>query len=142
MRYESQKDRDREEVAIKLWSNGKAEYYKLGKDDVDFKVKSNSSSEIGYVEVKGRNRTLEDAFPLPVAARKLVKLQDRRAQDSTATRAFVIWACYDGIIACDLDTLKGVVRMGGRPPRKGSTNDIEVMVYYSADSSPFKQTKF
>ena len=142
MRFEVQKDRDREAAAIKFWGAGHVEYMKLGKWDTDFKITSHTSSKVGYAEVKGRNRNIDDAFPLPIAARKLVKLDDKRKQDSEATVAFVIWACLDGIVWCDLDTLRGVIRMGGRAPRKGSTNDIEVMAYYSANSSPFKTRKF
>jgi len=141
-RQETKSDRDRETKAIELWTNGHCDYYKLGKNDIDFKVRSHKTKQIGFVEVKGRNKPVAEAFPLPVAARKLVKLDDRRKQDPKATRAFLIWACTDGLIACDLDELNGVARMGGRPKRPNTANDWEVMVYCSAKDSPFKRAMF
>ena len=137
-RQERQSDRDRELKAMELWSQGNYEYYKLDPNDIDFKVRSKRTDVTAFIEVKGRNRTVDKAFPLPIAARKLVKLDDSRKQDKNATRAFIIWACTDGIIWCDLDELNGVARMGGRPQRPDTANDWEVMVYYNRNQAPFK----
>ena len=141
-RQEIQSDKDRESVAIELWANGRWEYYKLGENDIDFKVRLKETKEIGFVEVKGRNKTVAEAFPLPIAARKLVKLDDKRKQDPKATRAFVIWACTDGLITGDLDSLRGFARMGGRPKRPNTANDWEVMVYCGAQDSPFEKVMY
>lgn len=103
---------------------------KLGRHDIDFLVLSHVSNTKAYVEVKGRYRTVEDAYPLPIAARKLVKLYDALTSDPNVSKAFIIWACDDGIIAGDMDEIVGEAKVGGRPRRPGSANDWEVMVKF------------
>ena len=61
---------------MELWSQGNYEYYKLDPNDIDFKVRSKRTDVTAFIEVKGRNRTVDKAFPLPIAARKLVKLDE------------------------------------------------------------------
>jgi len=61
---------------------------------------------------------------LPIAARKVVKLCDKRLNP------VVIWACDDGIIYGKPNEIQGDVRWGGRKPREGSYNDQELMLYY------------
>ena len=68
---------------------------------------------------------MEDAFPLPVANRKLIKLADKELNP------IIIWACEDGIIYGRLDEIEGITRWGGRKARYGAANDQEVMCYYS-----------
>ena len=41
------------------------------------------------------------------------------------------FAIYDGIIFSRTEKLKGNIKVGGRKPRKGSSNDIEFMAYYN-----------
>ena len=79
---------------------------------------------IAYAEVKGRIRSIRDAYPLPMAIRKLVKLNDKRIT------GVVIWACDDGIIYGKIDKIYGDIRWGGRPSREGAVNDQELMAYY------------
>ena len=67
---------------------------------------------------------MKDAYPLPIAARKLVKLADKELQ------SVIIWACNDGIIYGQPSKLTGTVRYGGRALRPGAANDQEIMVYY------------
>jgi len=74
--------------------------------------------------VKGRIRTMRDAYPLPIAAKKLVKLIDKRLSP------VLIWCCEDGIIYGKANKLYGEIKWGGRPPRKDSFADNEMMVYY------------
>ena len=92
---------------------------------------------IGYAEVKGRNRKIEDAFPLPVAARKIVKLMDK----SKNVEPVIIWACLDGIIYGKIKELGGVLKVGGRKPREHAANDIEAMVYYY-ETADLKKIKY
>tara|TARA_B100000900_G_scaffold407918_1_gene421387 strand:+ start:66 stop:473 length:408 start_codon:yes stop_codon:yes gene_type:complete len=121
-RFETQSDLTREENAIKiLCEQSNAKYEKLGENDVDFKITKDEKTY--YAEVKGRNRTLENCYPLPVAARKIVKLCDTKAP-------IIIWDCEDAIIYGNVNKLQATGRTGGRTPREGSTNDIEFMLYF------------
>jgi hypothetical protein len=123
MRFESKKDIERETKAIELFCKKfSAKWTKLGDNDVDFKVTRNG--KICYVEVKGRNRNLVDAFPLPIAARKVVKLVDKGEQ------SIIIWDCFDGMIYGNTKDIKCIGKIGGRKPREGSSNDQEFMLYF------------
>ena len=136
MRFENKGDLDRELKAIKLFTgrfNGS--FTKLGDNDIDYKVFNGKGDLISYVEVKGRNRTISDAFPLPVAVRKLVKLLDKRVNP------VIIWSCEDGIIYSLVKDLKGHITYGGRKPREASSNDLELMAYFLDDIN-FKVIKF
>jgi hypothetical protein len=125
MTFETEADLIREKKAIELFvSIFGGSYLKLDPHDVDYKVFDKDKNLIAYAEVKGRVRTIRDAYPLPVAARKLVKLTDKRLTP------VIIWACDDGIIYGMANKLSGEIKWGGRPPRVGSTNDAELMVYY------------
>tara|TARA_B100001057_G_scaffold469389_1_gene529681 strand:- start:1649 stop:2059 length:411 start_codon:yes stop_codon:yes gene_type:complete len=125
MRFESNKDLKREKKAIeKFVSRFKGTYKKLGENDVDYRVFDENGKLISYVEVKGRYRNIAEAYPLPVAARKIVKLCDKRLNP------VIIWACDDGIIYGLPSEIKGEVRWGGRKPRRGAYNDEELMLYY------------
>lgn len=125
MRFESNKDLQRERKAIeKFVSRFKGTYKKLGENDVDYRVFDENNKLIAYAEVKGRYRTIANAYPLPVAARKVVKLCDKRLNP------VMIWACDDGIIYGKPTHLHGEVKWGGRKPREGAVNDEELMIYY------------
>ena len=67
---------------------------------------------------------MSDAYPLPIAARKMVKLVDKGEQ------SIVIWDCYDGLIYGNTKNLISEATIGGRKPRKGSANDKELMLYF------------
>jgi len=133
MRFESKKDLDREVRAIDTFVNSfGGSYDKLGHNDIDFKVYDKNKKLISYVEVKGRLRPIENAFPLPVAARKLVKLADKRINP------VIIWACNEGIVYAKIKDLEGKIRFGGRLARAGSSNDMEVMAYFDYCPESFK----
>ena len=78
---------------------------------------------------------MNNAYPLPVAARKLVKLVDKRITP------VMIWACEDGIIYGKADKLVGTLKWGGKKPREGAVNDLELMVYYDKQKE-FKYVRF
>jgi hypothetical protein len=136
MRFETEQDRIRERKAIELFVGVfGGSYKKLDPHDIDFKVFDDSNSPIAYAEVKGRNRPMRSAYPLPISARKLTKLVDKRLNP------VIIWACEDGIIYGKVQDLVGVVRFGGRKEREGAVNDEELMVYF--DKQPeFKYIRF
>ena len=127
MRFETSKDIDRENDAIKKYIKNNSKYNftykKLGENDIDF-VLLKENKEVAFVEVKGRNKNIDDAFPLPIALRKIAKMQDR------TQNAIIIWDCLDGIIYALTRKLKGSIKYVGRKPREGSFNDQELMIYY------------
>lgn len=125
VRFETSQDLIRETKAIttfvKLFEGS---FQKLGPNDIDYKVFDKSKKLIAYAEVKGRLLTIPNAYPLPIATRKLTKLADKRLNP------VVIWACDDGIIYGRLTDIQGKIKWGGRPKRNGSYNDNELMAYY------------
>lgn len=124
MRFETNKDLDRELNCIELFCNTfKLTYSKLTDNDIDFSLYKDEKL-IAYAEVKGRNRNVLEAYPLPIACRKLVKLQDKKINP------IIIWDCYDGIIYGRIEQIEGKIKVGGRKPRDQSTNDIELMAYF------------
>jgi hypothetical protein len=125
MTFETEVDLIREKKAIELFvSIFGGSYNKLDPHDIDYKVFDKDKNLIAYAEVKGRIRSMKTAYPLPLAAKKLVKLIDKRITP------VLIWACDDGIIYGKANKLYGEIKWGGRPPRDGSSNDNEMMVYY------------
>ena len=123
--FETEEDLKREKRAIELFVgifNGS--FKKLDPLDIDYKIFDEMGELIAYAEVKGRIRTISSAYPLPIAARKLVKLMDKRLNP------VIIWACEDGIIYAKLNEVVGTIKFGGISPREKSTNDQELMVYY------------
>jgi hypothetical protein len=92
MRFENKKDLERELGCIEFFCNTFGlTYSKLGENDIDFCLYKNDQI-ISFAEVKGRNRNINDAYPLPIACRKLVKLSDKKINP------VIIWDCFDGII--------------------------------------------
>jgi hypothetical protein len=125
MTFETEADLIREKKAIELFvSIFGGSFKKLDPQDIDYKVFDKDKNLIAYAEVKGRIRTIRTAYPLPVSAKKLVKLIDKRLAP------VLIWSCEDGIIYGKANKLKGEIKWGGRPPRDSSVNDAEMMVYY------------
>jgi hypothetical protein len=136
MTFETETDLLKEKKAIELFvSIFGGSYQKLDRNDIDFKVFDKDNKLIAYAEVKGRIRTIRDAYPLPISAKKLVKLIDKRVSP------VIIWACDDGIIYGKADRLYGDIKWGGRPPRVGSANDAELMVYYDKQRE-FKYVRY
>ena len=125
MTFETEVDLVREKKAIELFvSIFGGSFKKLDPQDIDYKVFDKDKNLIAYAEVKGRIRTMHNAYPLPLSARKLVKLIDKRIMP------VLIWACEDGIIYGKANKLQGEIKWGGRPPRENSFSDLEMMVYY------------
>tara|TARA_B110000285_G_scaffold173220_1_gene194077 strand:- start:61 stop:474 length:414 start_codon:yes stop_codon:yes gene_type:complete len=126
MIFERQEDLDREEKAIKKFvSLFSGTYKKLTQFDLDFEIFLDGKF-ICFAEVKGRKgRYMDTSYPLPIAVKKLVKIQEKRSN------CVLIWSCIDGIVYGKYRRLKGVITFGGMiTPREGSTNDREFMAYY------------
>lgn len=129
MRFESNADLSREKRAIETFVRMfGGSYKKLDPNDVDYRVYDKDGKLISFVEVKGRKIEYNNAYPLPVSARKLVKLADKRLNP------VMIWVCNDGIVYAKVKDLEGNIKWGGRKPRPNSYNDEELMVYF--DKSP------
>jgi hypothetical protein len=124
-RFESEEDLRRERRAIELFVNTfGGSYKKLDPNDIDYKVFDKDNKLIAYVEVKGRIRTMREAYPLPISARKFIKLADKMLNP------VIIWACEDGIIYVKANKLVGTVLWGGRASRANSYDDNEFMLYF------------
>ena len=131
MIFETETELAREKKAIELFvSIFEGSYKKLDPQDIDYKVFDKNNNLIAYAEVKGRIRPISSAYPLPVSARKLVKLIDKRLSP------VLIWACEDGIIYGKATQLKGEIKWGGKPPL-----DDEMMVYYDKQKE-FKYVRY
>lgn len=136
MTFETEQDLIREKKAIELFVNTfGGSFKKLDPQDIDYKVFDKDKNLIAYAEVKGRIKTMRDAYPLPISARKLVKLMDKRLNP------VIIWACEDGIIYVRPDKVRGEIKWGGRKPREHSYDDAELMVYYEKQKG-FKYVRF
>lgn len=136
MIFETEEDLRREKKAIETFVNiFGGTYQKLDPRDIDYKIFDKDKTLIAYAEVKGRIRTMLNAYPLPISARKVVKLEDKRLLP------VIIWACEDGIIYGKINNLKGEVKWGGRTPRDHSFDDSELMVYYDKQKE-FKYVRY
>tara|TARA_R100001530_G_scaffold136269_1_gene116122 strand:+ start:1014 stop:1436 length:423 start_codon:yes stop_codon:yes gene_type:complete len=135
IRFENQKDLERESKAVSLFCKEYGlTFEKLSPNDIDFKI-YNKTGFLFYLEVKGRMKSLSECYPLPIAVRKLIKISDKKEN------AVILWACLDGVVFSRVENLKGDIRIGGRKPRGGSTNDIEFMAYYNNNNN-FKQLHY
>ena len=134
--FETEQDIIREKKAIEAFVGMfDGSYRKLDPLDIDYKVFDKNNKLIAYAEVKGRLRSMRDAYPLPISVRKLAKILDKRLT------AVLIWCCEDGIIYAKANDLHGIVKIGGHKPREGAVNDIEMMVYYDKQKA-FKYLRF
>ena len=128
MRFENDDHRQREQRAItKFCSLFDLTFRKLGENDIDFQI-FKSDRLVGFVEVKGRHRIIADAYPLPIAIRKLNKLQGELAPREDPV---IVWACHDGSIYGKVRNITGTGRYGGRKVRDGASNDQELMAYFN-----------
>jgi len=125
MTFDTPEDLRREKKAIELFVNMfSGSYQKLDPQDVDYKVFDKDNKLIAYAEVVSRARTMVTSYPLPIPAKKLVKLFDKRITP------LIIWCCDDGIIYAKANELRGEI-----------ISDSELIVYYSKQKE-FKYIRF
>lgn len=116
----------REKRAIDLFVNMfGGSYQKLDQNDIDYKVFSSDGQLIAYAEVSSRVRTMRDAYPLPIQAKKMIKLTDKRLNP------VAIWSCEDGIIYAKVKGLTGTVQW----------EDDEFVMYFEKQKQ-FKYIRF
>jgi hypothetical protein len=126
MTFETEEEKRIQKKAIEVFVNTfGGTYQKLDASDVDYKLFDKNKNLIAYAEISGRVRTIRNAYPLPISAKKLVKLIDKRLAP------VVIWSCEDGIIYGKADKLVGDIKFDGD----------EMMVYYDKQRS-FKYIRF
>jgi len=129
MRFETKQDLDRENKASDFLCNKFGfNKKKLGENDIDFAIYDNERF-VFNLEVKGRIKNINDAYPLPISVKKLTKINDKKKQ------SVILWACNDGIIFSRTEKLIGLIKIGGRKPRNGSFNDIEFMAYFEKSNN-------
>lgn len=125
MTFDTPEELRREKKAIELFvSMFSGSYQKLDPHDVDYKIFDKDNKLIAYAEVVSRVRTMTNSYPLPVPAKKLVKLFDKRIAP------VIIWSCDDGIIYAKANELRGEI-----------ISDSELIVYYKK-SKEFKYVRF
>ena len=104
MQSQSEEQR-REKRAIDLFvSLFNGSYQKLDPNDIDYKVFDQDKNLIAYAEVVSVFRVMRESYPLPIDAKKLIKLADKRLNP------VVIWSCEDGIIYCKTNKLDGSIK--------------------------------
>lgn len=123
--FSNSEDVRREKKAIELFVNMfNGSYQKLDPQDIDYKVFDKNNKLIAYAEVVIRVKNMSTAYPLPIPAKKLVKLYDKRITP------VIIWSCDDGIIYVKANELRGEI-----------ISDSELMVYYEKQKA-FKYIRF
>lgn len=124
--FDSPEDSRKKKKAIDLFvSVFKGSYQQLDGSDVDYKIFDQSSNLIAYAEVGIRNRNMSNAYPLPIHAKKIVKLIDKRIP------SVIVWYCDDGIIYAKPNAIKGEVFL----------SNSELMVYYDKQKD-FKYVRY
>jgi len=126
MQFQQSEEIRREKRAIDLFVNlFSGSYQKLDQNDIDYKVFSADGQLIAYAEVSSRVRTMRDAYPLPIQAKKMIKLTDKRLNP------VAIWSCEDGIIYAKVKGLTGTVQW----------EDDEFVMYFEKQKQ-FKYIRF
>jgi hypothetical protein len=126
MQLQQSEELRREKRAIDLFVNlFSGSYQKLDQNDIDYKVFSADGQLIAYAEVSSRVRTMRDAYPLPIQAKKMIKLTDKRLNP------VAIWSCEDGIIYAKVKGLTGTVQW----------EDDEFVMYFEKQKQ-FKYIRF
>ena len=86
----------------------------------------NNGSLVGFAEVKGVHKSIEDSNDVIVSMRKIVRGQMLQVQSNLPVA--ILWAFNDGIVYERINNLKGIFYYGGRKVRAGSTFDQEMLV--------------
>jgi len=81
---------------------------------------------VGFAEVKGVHKNIEDKIDVIVAMRKIVRAQNLQAR--TNKPVALIWAFNNAIVYENMKNLKGIFYYGGRKVREGSTYDQEMII--------------
>jgi hypothetical protein len=107
---------------------GKNEFKKLDRFGLDYEITGKA-----FIEIKKYNCDFEKYPTKIVSCIKLVKLQE--ASKFLPTYLFIQY--LDKLVYIKTDEITGELKKGGRVERKGSTNDVEFLVY--VPKSKFKE---
>lgn len=106
------------ETYVKLFDGS---FTKLDPNDIDYKVYNRDGELISYVEVVNRYKILRLAYPLPILAKKMVKLVDKRLNP------IILWSCEDGIMYTKATDVVGEIKWGGYTP---IVTPKELIIYF------------
>lgn len=130
MIFETEKDLLNELAVIKKIA-GKNEFKKLDRFGLDFEITGKA-----FIEIKKYKSNFDAYQNVIVSCIKLVKMQE--ASKFLPTYLFIQY--IDKLVYIDSKNIEGQLKKGGRVERKGSTNDIEFLVY--VPKSKFKKFVF
>ena len=109
------------------------EAVKLPQFELDFML-TNESNVVAFVEIKNYNKTFEDCDSILISMKnKYPKLLNYNSFKPTY---FLVGFSCGKIAYAKVDDLNGEIRLGGRKPREGSSNDIEEIMF--VDKKIFK----
>jgi hypothetical protein len=127
MIFETENDLLNEVEIIKKIA-GKNEFKKLDRFGLDYEIVGKA-----FIEIKKYNCDFEKYPTKIVSCIKLVKMQE--ASKFLPTYLFIQY--LDKLVYIKTDEITGELKKGGRVERKGSTNDVEFLVY--VPKSKFKE---
>lgn len=127
MIFETENDLLNEVEIIKKIA-GKNEFKKLDRFGLDYEITGKA-----FIEIKKYKSNFEAYQNIIVSCIKLVKMQE--ASKFLPTYLFIQY--LDKLVYIKTDDITGELKKGGRVERKGSTNDVEFLVY--VPKSKFKE---
>ena len=78
------------------------------KIDSYYRIFNKENTLIAYAELVKREKPIRYAYPLPIPAKQLVKVMDKRLNPT------IIWYCDDGIIYGRVELISGSVGYNGK----------------------------
>jgi len=104
MIFNDSQDAKLQKNAIQCFVNlFKGSFVRLAPPDVDYKIFDKDKKLIAYADVIVEDRSMRDAYPLKINARKLIKLSDKRLSP------VIIWYFNDGIIYGKVQKISGQI---------------------------------
>ena len=127
MKFENKENKLREQETLKTFANHFGLTFAKHPEyaHIDAALYNNGSL-IGFAEVKGVHKSIEDSNDVIVSMRKIVRGQMLQVQSNLPVA--ILWAFNDGIVYERINNLKGIFYYGGRKAREGSTFDQEMLV--------------
>ena len=95
-------------------------FQKLGEHDLDFCIPGRCFVEIKCIYSSSTNYDVQI-----ISLIKLLKMQERSKQLLT----FIVFKYTDKIMYINFKDIEGFVKYSGRKPRKGATNDQEMLLF-------------
>jgi hypothetical protein len=126
MTSDTDENRRRIKKAIDVFVNTfGGSYQKLDPSDIGYKIFDKNKNLIAYAEVCVKVQPIKYAYPLPIQAKKIIKLIDKRIA------SVIIWSCEDGILYAKPNEISGTIKL-----------DLEEMIVYYDKDKRFKYIRF